>query len=203
MMTSSEKESYNRLEERLIIRGFFGDFAAITRSYIHAQFAPDAERIDKRKALLHKSERLSLILLHDTDFSIDAFKSYYKDVWAYFSQYIGLFDMDREDLRLICCLNRIDTLLHCKTPVGLKTCEWNTCILFMHALIYTISSYDYTVGRGGFYGDGVLFIPLPHHAGTDDGLEITIDEFDEWFQKFCEGQQKSNRRVSRRLWRYD
>ena len=28
----------------------------------------------------------------------------------------------------------------------------------MHALIYTISSYDYTAYRGEFYGDGVLFI---------------------------------------------
>ena len=101
MMTSSEKESYRRLKDRLIIRGFFGDFAVITRSYIHAKFEPDVERIDQRKELLHKSEQLSWKLLHDTDFDIDAFKSYYKDVWTYFSRYIGLFDMDREDLRLV------------------------------------------------------------------------------------------------------
>ena len=72
----------------------------------------------------------------------------------------------------------------------------------MHALIYTISSYDYTAYRGEFYGDGVLFIPLPHHAGVD-GIEITIDEFDKWFQKFCEGYQNSKRRVFRRHWRFD
>lgn len=202
MMTSSEKESYRRLKDRLIIRGFFGDFAVITRSYIHAKFEPDVERIDQRKELLHKSEQLSWKLLHDTDFDIDAFKSYYKDVWTYFSRYIGLFDMDREDLRLVCYLNRIDTMLHCKTPVGLKSCEWNTCILFMYALIYTISSYDYTVYRGGFYDDGVLFIPFLHHAGAD-GIEITIDEFDEWFQKFCEGYQNSKRRMRRLHWRFD
>ena len=203
MITFSQKELYHRLKDRLIIRGFFGDFAVITRAYIHAQFEPDTERINLRKDLLHKSEQLSWKLLHDEDFSIEAFKSYYKDTWAYFSQYIGLFDMDREDLKIVCYLNRIDTLLHCKPPVGLKSCEWNTCILFMHALVYTISSYDYTVNRGGFYCDGVLFIPLPHHAGTDDGLEITIDEFDEWFHKFTEGYQTSKRRISRRHWRFD
>jgi len=141
--------------------------------------------------------------MHDADFDIDAFKSYYKDVWTYFGKYIGLFDMDREDLRIVCYLNRVDTMLHCKTPVGLNSCEWNTCILFTHALIYTISSHDYTAYRGGLFGNGVLFIPLPHHAGTDDSLEITIDEFDEWFQKFCEGYQSSIRRVRRLYWRFD
>lgn len=201
MMTSSEKESHNGLKDRLIVRGFFGDFAVITRAYIHAKFEPDAERISQRKDLLHKSEQLSWKLLHDADFDIDAFKSYYKDVWTYFSRYIGLFDMDREDLRLVCYLNRIDTMLHCKTPVGLKSCEWNTCILFMYALLYTISSYDYTAYRGGFYGDGVLFIPFFHHAGAD-GSEITIDEFDEKFNKLCEGYQRSNRRVYRLHWSF-
>ncbi len=201
MMTSSEKESYRRLKDRLIIRGFFGDFAVITRAYIHVQIEPDAEHINQRKELLHKSEQLSWKLLHDADFDIDAFKSYYKDVWTYFIRYIGLFDLDREDLKIVSYLNRIDTLLHCKTPVGLKSCEWNTCILFTHALIYTISSHDYTAYRGGFFGNGVLFIPLPHHAGTDDSLEITIDEFDEWFQKFCEGYR--NRRIRRLHWRFD
>lgn len=203
MMTSSEKESHNGLKDRLIVRGFFGDFAVITRAYIHAKFEPDAERISQRKDLLHKSEQLCWKLMHDADFDIDAFKSYYKDVWTYFGKYIGLFDMDREDLRIVCYLNRIDTMLHCKTPVGLKSCEWNTCILFTHALIYTISSHDYTAYRGGFFGNGVLFIPLPHHAGTDDSLEITIDEFDEWFQKCCEGYQRSKRRMRRLHWRFD
>ena len=202
MMTSSQKEAGYEIQDRLAIREFWGDFAVITWPYIHAQFESDAERIDQRKDLLHKSEQLCWKLLHDADFDIDAFKSYYKEVWAYFSRYIGLFDMDREDLRIVCYLNRIDTMLHCKTPVGLKSCEWNTCILFMHALIYTISSYDYTVYRGGFYDDGVLFIPFLHHAGAD-GIEITIDEFDEWFQKFCEGYQNSKHRVFRRHWRFD
>ena len=203
MMTSSQKEAGYGIQDRLVIREFWGDFAVITRAYIHAQFESNAERINQRKDLLHKSEQLSWKLLHDADFDIDAFKSYYKDVWTYFGQYIGLFDMDREDLRIVCYLNRIDTMLHCKTPVGLKSCEWNTCILFTHALIYTISSHDYTAYRGGFFGNGVLFIPLPHHAGTDDSLEITIDEFDEWFQKFSEGYQRSNRRMRRLHWRFD
>lgn len=203
MMTSSQKEAGYGIQDRLVIREFWGDFAVITRAYIHAQFESNAERINQRKDLLHKSEQLCWKLMHDADFDIDAFKSYYKDVWTYFGQYIGLFDMDREDLRIVCYLNRIDTMLHCKTPVGLKSCEWNTCILFTHALIYTISSHDYTAYRGGFFGNGVLFIPLPHHAGTDDSLEITIDEFDEWFQKFCEGYQRSNRRMRRLHWRFD
>jgi len=203
MMTSSQKEAGYGIQDRLVIREFCGDFAVITRAYIHAQFESNAERINQRKDLLHKSEQFCWKLMHDADFDIDAFKSYYKKVWAYFSRYIGLFDMDREDLRIVCYLNRIDTMLHCKTPVGLKSCEWNTCILFTHALIYTISSHDYTAYRGGFFGNGVLFIPLPHHAGTDDSLEITIDEFDEWFQKFCEGYQRSNRRMHRLHWRFD
>ena len=53
------------------------------------------------------------------------------------------------------------------------------------------------------YGDGILFIPLQYHAGTDDSLEIMIDEFDEWFQKFCEGYQRSKRRMRRLHWRFD
>ncbi len=203
MMTSSQKEAGYGIQGRLVIREFWGDFAVITRAYIHAQFESNAERINQRKDLLHKSEQLCWKLMHDAEFDIDAFKSYYIDVWTYFGQYIGLFDMDREDLRIVCYLNRIDTMLHCKTPVGLKSCEWNTCILFTHALIYTISSHDYTAYRGGFFGNGVLFIPLPHHAGTDDSLEITIDEFDEWFQKFCEGYQRSKRRMRRLHWRFD
>ena len=203
MMTSSQKEAGYGIQDRLVIREFWGDFAVITRAYIHAQFESNAERINQRKDLLHKSEQLCWKLMHDADFDIDAFKAYYKEVWAYFSQYIGLFDADREDLKIVCYLNRIDTLLHCKTPVGLKSCEWNTCILFTHALIYTISSHDYTAYRGGFFGNGVLFIPLPHHAGTDDSLEITIDEFDEWFQKICEGYQRSKSRMRRLHWRFD
>ena len=202
MMTSSQKESYHGLKDRLVIRGFFGDFAVITRAYIHAQFETDAERINQRKDLLHKSERICRTLLHDEDFDIDAFKSYYKEVWAYFSRYIGLFDADREDLKIVCYLNRIDTMLHCKTPVSLKSYERNTCMLFIRALIYTISSYDIMMYRGGFYCGGVLFVPLPHHAGTPDCIEIKIDEFDEEFNKFCERYQRRSRRVSKLHWSF-
>ena len=141
--------------------------------------------------------------MHDVDFDIDAFKSYYKKVWAYFSQYIGLFDIDREDTKIICYLNRIDTVLHCKLLSNIEVWEQNACILFFKGLIYTLSSYDIIMYEEGFYGDGILFIPLPHHAGTDDSLEITIDEFDEWFQKFCEGYQRSKRRMRRLHWRFD
>ena len=202
MMTSSQKEAGYGIQDRLIIREFWGDFAVITRAYIHAQFESNAERINQRKDLLHKSEQFCWKLMHDADFDIDAFKVYYKEVWAYFSRYIGLFDADREDLKIVCYLNRIDTLLHCKTPVGLKSCEWNTCILFMYALIYTISSYDMIPYLGGFYGNGVLSIPMLHHAGNDR-IEITIDEFEEEFNKICEGYKKFNPKVSKIYWRFD
>ncbi|SFX41385.1 DnaA ATPase domain-containing protein [Ruminococcus sp. XPD3002] len=202
MMTSSQKEAGYGIQDRLVIREFWGDFAVITRAYIHAQFESNAERINQRKDLLHKSEQFCWNLMHDADFDIDAFKAYYKEVWAYFSRYIGLFDADREDLKIVCYLNRMDTLLHCKTPVGLKSCEWNTCILFMHALIYTISSYDMIPYLGGFCGNGVLSIPMLHHAGYDR-IEITIDEFEEEFNKFCEGYQRSRRSVRRLHWRFD
>ena len=177
MMTSSQKEAGYGIQDRLVIREFWGDFAVITRAYIHAQFESNAERINQRKDLLHKSERICRTLLHDEDFDIDAFKSYYKEVWTYFRRYIGLFDMNREDLKIVSYLNRIDT-------------------------IYTISSYDHTVYEGGFYGNGVLFIPLPHHAGTPDCIEIKIDEFDEEFNKFCERYQRRSRRVSRLHWSF-
>ena len=53
---------------------------------------------------------------------------------------------------------------------------------------------------GGFYGNGVLSIPMLHHAGNDR-IEITIDEFEEEFNKFCEGYR--NRSVRRLHWRFD
>ena len=202
MMTSSQKEAGYGIQDRLIIREFWGDFAVITRAYIHAQFESNAERINQRKDLLHKSEQLCWKLMHDADFDIDAFKSYYKDVWTYFGQYIGLFDMDREDLRIVCYLNRMDTMLHCKTPSNLESWVHKTCILFMQALIYTISSYDMIPYRGGFYGNGVLSIRMLHHAGNDR-IEITIDEFEEEFNKICEGYKKFNPKVSKIYWRFD
>ena len=202
MMTSSQKEAGYGIQDRLVIREFWGDFAVITRAYIHAQFESNAERINHRKDLLHKSEQLCWELMHDADFDIDAFRSYYKDIWTYFGKYIGLFDMDREDLRIVCYLNRIDTMLHCKTPSNLESWEHKTCILFMQALIYTISSYDMIPYRGGFYGNGVLSIPMLHHAGNDR-IEITIDEFEEEFNKICEGYKKFNPKVSKIYWRFD
>lgn len=202
MMTSSQKEAGYGIQNRLVIREFWGDFAVITRAYIHAQFESNAERINQRKDLLHKSEQFCWKLMHDADFDIDAFKSYYKEVWAYFSRYIGLLNMDREDLRIVCYLNRMDTMLHCKTPSNLESWEHKTCILFMQALIYTISSYDMIPYRGGFYGNGVLSIPMLHHAGNDR-IEITIDEFEEEFNKICEGYKKFNPKVSKIYWRFD
>lgn len=203
MMTSSQKEAGYGIQDRLVIREFWGDFAVITRAYIHTKFELDPEREEKRSALLKESERLYWNLAHDKEYSIESFKSYFKNVWTYFSQYIGLFDIDREDTKIICYLNRIDTVLHCKLLSNIEVWEQNACILFFKGLIYTLSSYDIIMYEEGFYGDGILFIPLPHHAGTSDCLEITIDEFDEWFQKFCEGYQRSKRRMRRLHWRFD
>mgnify|MGYP003474445692 CR=1 FL=1 len=56
MMTSSQKEAGYGIQDRLVIRESWGDFAVITRAYIHAQFESNAERINQRKDLLHKSE---------------------------------------------------------------------------------------------------------------------------------------------------
>lgn len=86
-------------------------------------------------------------------------------------------------------LNRIDTILHCKSLSALEVWEQNTCILFMKGLVYTLTSYDIIIYEKGFYENGMLFIPLPHCAGTSD-LEIKIDEFDEKFNRFCEQYQK-------------
>lgn len=85
-------------------------------------------------------------------------------------------------------LNDILNVLLYETP--LEECECQTCILFTKAMLYTISSYDIQVYKDGFYGNGVLYIPLPHHAGTSDCIEITIDEFDEEFLRFCEQYQE-------------
>lgn len=203
MMTSSQKEAGYGIQDRLVIREFWGDFAVITRAYIHTKFKLDAEREEKRSSLLKESEQVYWGISHDKEFSIESFKSYFKNVWTYFSQYIGLFNIDREDTKIICYLNRIDTVFHCKSLSSLEIWEQNACILFLKGLIYTLASYDIIMYEKGFYGDGVLFIPLPHHAGTDDSLEITIDEFDEWFQKFCEGYLRSKRRMRRLHWRFD
>ena len=197
MMTSSQKEARYGIQDKLVIREFWGDYAVITRAYINAEFEQDKERNKKYADLLEKSERLYSILsgdmICDEGFSIDAFKSYFKSVWEYFRCYIGLFDIDRKDVQIINYLNRINTLLYRETPAELEEWECYTCILFIDALIYTVSSYDIIPYRGGFYGNGVLYIQLPHHAGTSDSLEIVIDEFDKWFDRYCEGYKRSER----------
>lgn len=205
MMTSSQKEAGYGIQDRLVIREFWGDFAVITRAYIHAKFESDQERDEKRSALLKESQRLYWDLSHDNEFSIESFRSYFKNIWSYFSQYIGLFDIDREDAKIICYLNRIDTVFHCKSLSSLEVWEQNACILFLKGLIYSLTSYDIIMYEKGFYGNGILFIPLPHHAGTSDCLEITIDEFDEWFEKSCEGYKRTRtgNRLSKTHWRLD
>ncbi len=181
MMTSSQKEANRGMRSRLVIRSFWGDFAVISKAYIHAQFPSDHERTEIRNTLLENGKYLI------DDFELDSFKTYYKNVWKYFKRYIGLFDVDRKDIQLINNLNDILNLLLYETP--LEEWERQTCILFTKALLYTISTYDIRIFRGGFYSEGVLYIPLPHHAGTSD-LEIKIDEFDEEFNRFCEEYQE-------------
>jgi hypothetical protein len=103
----------------------------------------------------------------------------------------------REYLDIIHIAERLkDTMRHCTTSQGrmesVAEHSWRTALM---ALMY----------EKGFYGDGVLFIPLPHHAGTSDCLEIKIDEFDEWFDKSCEGYKRTRtgKRISRIHWRLD
>ena len=202
MMTSAQKEAGYGIQDRFVIREFWGDFAVITRAYIHAGFEQDQERNEKRAALLKESDQLYWYLSADKEFSIESFKSYFKNVWTYFSQYIGLFDIDRKDAKILSYLNRIDTVMHCKSLSSLEVWEQATCMLFLKGLIYTLNSYDIMTYSGGFYGNGVLFIPLPHHAG-DDCLEIKIDEFEEWFQNICKGYERSKRRIPKVHWRID
>ena len=205
MMTSSQKEAGYGIQDRLVIREFCGDFAVITRAYIHARFEQNQERDEKRASLLKESEQVYWGISHDKEFSIESFKSYFKNVWSYFSQNIRLFDIDREDAKIICYLNRVDTVLHCKLLSNIEVWEQNACILFLKGLIYTLTSYDIIMYEEGFYGDGVLFIPLPHHAGTSDCLEIKIDEFDNWFNRYCEGYKSTRigKRLSNIHWRLD
>ena len=182
MMTSSQKESHFGIKDRLLIRSFWGEFAVISKPYINAQLPADEERAVIRNRLLEDGERLAY------DFDLNNFKAYFINIWKYFSNYIGLFDVDRKDIRLVNNLNDILNVLLYETP--LEECECQTCILFTKAMLYTISSYDIQVYKGGFYGNGVLYIPLPHHAGTSDCMEITINQFDKEFLRFCEEYQK-------------
>lgn len=182
IMTSSQKESHFGIKDRLLIRSFWGEFAVISKPYINAQLPADEKRAVIRNGLLEDGEHLV------DDFDLNDFKAYFINIWKYFSNYIGLFDVDRKDIRLVNNLNDILNVLLDETP--LEECECQTCILFTKAMLYTISSYDIQVYKGGFYGNGVLYIPLPHHAGTSDCIEITIDEFDEEFLRFCEEYQE-------------
>lgn len=182
MMTSSQKESHYGIKDRLLIRSFWGEFAVISKPYINAQLPADEERAVIRNGLLEDGEHLVDV------FDLNNFKAYFINIWKYFSNYIGLFDVDRKDIRLVNNLNDILNVLLDETP--LKECECQTCILFTKAMLYTISSYDIQVYKGGFYGNGVLYIPLPHHAGTSDCMEITINEFDKEFLRFCEEYQE-------------
>ena len=52
MMTSSQKEAHYRIMDRLRSRGFWGDFAVITRAYVNAEFKNDSEREEKSSAFL-------------------------------------------------------------------------------------------------------------------------------------------------------
>lgn len=182
MMTSSQKESRYGIKDRLLIRSFWGEFAVISKPYINAQLPADEERAVIRNRLLEDGEHLVDV------FDLNNFKAYFINIWKYFSNYIGLFDVDRKDIRLVNNLNDILNVLLYETP--LEECECQTCILFTKAMLYTISSYDIQVYKGGFYGNGVLYIPLPHHAGTSDCMEITINEFDKEFLRFCEEYQE-------------
>ena len=182
MMTSSQKESHFGIKDRLLIRNFWGEFAVISKPYINAQLPADEERAVIRNRLLEDGEHLVDV------FDLNNFKAYFINIWKYFSNYIGLFDVDRKDIRLVNNLNDILNVLLYETP--LEECECQTCILFTKAMLYTISSYDIQVYKGGFYGNGVLYIPLPHHAGTSDCMEITINEFDKEFLRFCEEYQE-------------
>ena len=81
MMTSSQKEAHYGIMNRLHSRGFWGDFAVITRAYVNAEFKNDSEREEKHSALLKESERFYWDLLHDKSFDLSDFKLYFKNVW--------------------------------------------------------------------------------------------------------------------------
>jgi hypothetical protein len=189
MMTSSQKESNYGIKDRLLIRSFWGEFAVISRPHIQAQMPVDKERNEMRNRLLEEGEHL--VDFFDLDFKIDRFKTYYKNVWKYFSSYIGFFDMDRKDVRFVNILNDVQTLLLYEST--LEDCEIQTCVLFIKGLLYTISTYDIKIYRDGFYSKGVLYIPLPHQGGGSDFIEITIDQFDKEFLEFCEQYWKYGR----------
>ena len=101
MMTSSQKESHYGIKDRLLIRSFWGEFAVISKPYINAQLPADEERAIIRNGLLEDGEHLVDV------FDLNDFKAYFINIWKYFSNYIGFFDVDREDIKLINNLNDI------------------------------------------------------------------------------------------------
>lgn len=175
MMTSSQKDAHFGIDERLVIRGFWGEFAVISKAYIHARLPKDTERDKMREALLKEGEELVY------DFDLERFKTYFKNAWEYFMRYLGLFDMDRRDVVIINSLNDIKHQLICDDPLEDGECQ--ACILFIDGMLYTLSSYDIEMYLGGFSCNGVLYIPLPHVAGTSDCMEVKFEEFDTEFQK--------------------
>ena len=61
----------------------------------------DEKRAVIRNGLLEDGERLAY------DFDLNDFKAYFINIWKYFSNDIGFFDVDREDIKLINNLNDI------------------------------------------------------------------------------------------------
>ena len=193
MMTSAQKDAHWELNDRLVIRSFRGDFAVITASYMYARFPYDRERAAMRQNLLYHLDDVGLDLLHGVALQQETFKQLFKDTWQYFARYIGCFDVDRTDVQLIGHLNRIYALLCFRKPSGMEECVRQTCMLFLNALIYTLTSYDIRAYRGGFYAEGVLFVPLPHRGGTPDMIELRLEEFDESFDRHCEYYSRNGR----------
>lgn len=71
---------------------------------------------------------------------------------------------------------------------------------------YTFDSFEVTKANSKAYEKAKQFAqnadskPLAIFGGTATGK---THEFDEWFQKFCEGYQRSKRRMRRLHWRFD
>ena len=188
MMTSSQKESHYVLKDRLLIRSFWGEFAVISKPYIHAQLPSDNEQDERRDELIEEGTRLQ------DKFDIDGFKTYYKNIWHYFRRYVGLFDVNRKDIKLIIILCNLKNELERFDVPHLKEWEQWTCSLFIDAMIDTISSFDYQGYKGGFYNRGVLCLTPPFHL-LHNTEEITINEFDECFQSYCKEIYESSKEI--------
>ena len=186
MMTSAQKNATDGINDRLVIRSFQGDFAVITATYIYAQIPYDKERAAMREDLLERLDDVGRGLLHGIVWEQEEFKQLFKDTWQYFARYIGYFTVDRTDVQLIGHLNRIYALLCFRKPSGMEEGLYRTSRLYLNGLIVTLSSNDIRVYRGGFYAEGVLYVPMPHCAGTPGMIELSMKEFDEFFDRSCE-----------------